>query len=68
MKLQIITIMQQMDQKSVEVAETKIDFKGKLQKTRIKKSGITPRENAGDQSARSVNRSQSVISTIHSSD
>ncbi len=38
-----------MDQKSVEVAETKIDFKGKLQKTRIKKSGITPRENnAGD--------------------
>ena len=63
MKYQIVMMMQDMDQKSQEVAETKIDFKGKLQKTRIKKSGITPRE-GGDQSARSNNKSQSTISTI----
>ena len=30
MKLQVVTVMQQMDQKSLEVAEVKIDFKGKL--------------------------------------
>ena len=47
-------LMKQMDDKMVETAEVKIDFRGKLQQTRIKKVGTTPRKD-GDVSSRSSN-------------
>ena len=51
-------MMKQMDDRVAQVSEKKIDFKAKLQKTRIKKSALTPRQEAsGDQSARSASRS-----------
>ena len=53
-KLQTVMLMKQMDEKMVETADVKIDFRGKLQQTRIKKAGTTPRKD-GDASSRSSN-------------
>ncbi len=53
-KLQTVSLMKQMDERMLETAEVKIDFRGKLQQTRVKKAGTTPRKD-GYESSRSSN-------------
>ena len=58
-KLQTVSLMKQMDERMLETAEVKIDFRGKLQQTRVKKAGTTPRKDCYESSRSSNSRKPS---------
>ncbi|TNV76088.1 hypothetical protein FGO68_gene4860 [Halteria grandinella] len=50
LKLQTVMLMKGMDDKMIEVADVKVDFKAKLSASRVKKPGTTPRKDGSDNS------------------
>ena len=62
-KLQTVTLMKQMDERMLEAADIKVDFRAKLQQTRVKKAGTTPRKDGYDSSRSSNSRKPSGSGT-----
>ena len=56
MKLQVVMLMSQIDDKAVAVTDEKVNFKDKLQKTRVKKAtSVTPRDGTDSSRSHSIN-------------
>ncbi len=55
MKLQVVMLMSQIDDKALAITDEKINFKDRLQKTRVKKSSITPRDGQDSSRSHSIN-------------
>ena len=56
MKLQVVMMMSQIDEKVVETTGEKVNFKDRLQKTRVKKQqNVTPRDGTDSSRSHSIN-------------
>ena len=57
LKLQTVIVMKALDERMIEMADTKVDFLSKIKETRFRKANVTPRKDGGNNTGGESSRS-----------